>query len=285
MLDDRSYMRASEFNPRRSATMVLLVALVVIFVIEQCVRFYGGVQTHDIFGLSRDGLKEGKIWQILTFQFMHSGLLHLLFNCLGLFFFGRTVEETLGTRSFLKLYFLAGTAGGLLQVATTWLPGHVDANTVGASAGVLGLLAAFARMFPMREIYLYFFPIRAQYVLWFFGFLALFGTLVPFGESAHAAHLGGLIVGIAFVRWTESPQAFFDNPFKSRQRKRQLVQAASKAVRWRPRPTAEAEVPSEEFISREVDPILDKISAHGIHSLTEREREILEAARAKMGKR
>lgn len=285
MLDDRSYMRASEFDPRRSATMVLLVTLIVAFVVEQCVRFYGHVRTERLFALSLEGLRSGAFWQVFTFQFLHAGLLHLLFNCLGLYFFGRTVEEAIGTKRFLVLYFLAGTFGGALQIATTWLPGHPDLYTVGASAGVLGLLGAFARLFPMREIYLYFFPIRAQYVLWFFAFLSLFGTLVPFGTTAHAAHLGGLIVGVAFVRWAESPQAFFDNPFKSRQRKRQLVQAASKAVRWRPRPSPDPELPSEEFISREVDPILDKISAHGIQSLTDREKQILEAARAKMAKR
>jgi hypothetical protein len=73
---------------------------------------------------------------------------------------------------------------------------------------------------------------------------------------------------------------------QGRKRKRQLVQAAAQVTRWRgKRDPAPAETPPEEFISREVDPILDKISAHGIHSLTPREREILEAARSKMGKR
>ena len=76
-------------------------------------------------------------------------------------------------------------------------------------------------------------------------------------------------------------------PLKSRQRKRELVRAAS--VRGRPwqqaAVEAESELPPEEFISKEVDPILDKISAHGIQSLTERERKILEAARKKMAKR
>ena len=78
------------------------------------------------------------------------------------------------------------------------------------------------------------------------------------------------------VRW---------NPLQERRRKRQLVQAAARVTRWRPSQESGTELPPEEFISKEVDPILDKISAHGLHSLTPRERQILEAARAKMAKR
>lgn len=273
--------------------MVLLVSLVVIFVVECCLIFYAHLPIDEWCSLSIAGLAKKRVWQLFTFQFLHTypWPWHLLFNCIGLYFFGRSVEEAIGTRSFLKLYFLSGFFGGAMQILTAWvLPDHGDPMVMGASAGVMGLLAAFARMFPMREVtfFVYFFPVtlRAQYLLWFFGLISLFGTLVPFGGMAHAAHLGGLIVGMAFVHWAQSQPSIFDNPFKSRQRKRQLVQAASKAVRWRPRPApSDSEVPSDEFISKEVDPILDKISAHGIQSLTPREREILEAARAKMSKR
>jgi len=293
MLDDRSYMRTPAFDARRSATMVLLVTLIAVYVVEWVLIFYWRLPIEDQFGLSLRGFAHEKHpWQLLTFQFLHTGPWpwHLLMNCLGLYFFGRSVEEAIGTRDFLKLYFISGFFGGALQILTAWLlPGHVDQVVVGASAGVLGLLAAYARLFPMREItmFLFFVPVtlRAQYLFWFMLCLSAFGTIVPFSNVAHAAHLGGLLVGVGFVRWTESRQSFFDNPFKSRQRKRQLVQAASKAVRWRPRAASSTEVPSEEFISREVDPILDKISAHGIQSLTATEREILEAARAKMAKR
>ena len=91
---------------------------------------------------------------------------------------------------------------------------------------------------------------------------------------------------MAYIRFDARRAAAQWSVFQSRQRKKQLVQAASKAIRFRPKAAApQAEIPSEEFISKEVDPILDKISAHGIHSLTDREKQILEAARAKMGKR
>jgi hypothetical protein len=115
---------------------------------------------------------------------------------------------------------------------------------------------------------------------------------------AHAAHLGGLLGGLLWVRlgwhhehihlpWERMGQRWRQwRAFHSRDRKRQLVATAVKTGYWRkPKPETPVEVPPGEFISREVDPILDKISAHGIQSLTERERKILEAARSKMAKR
>jgi hypothetical protein len=75
--------------------------------------------------------------------------------------------------------------------------------------------------------------------------------------------------------------------FRRRERKKELIKATSIKIPGLPRAKSEtsADLPQEEFISREVDPILDKISQQGIQSLTERERKILEAARNKMAKR
>ncbi len=293
MLDDRPYIRRPAFDSRRSATMILLVALVALFVLEWGVIFYGRLPVEDWLGLSLHGLVEKRFWQPLTFQFLHAGPwpFHLLFNCIGLYFFGRSVEEAIGTRSFLKLYFLSGFVGGAVQILATWvLPQQADGPVVGASAGVMGLIAAYARLFPLREItmFVYFFPItlRAQYFFWFSLLISAFGTLVPFGGIAHGAHLGGLLMGVVFLRWSESNTTLFRSPFSARRRKRQLVQAAAQITRWRSvREQAAAELPPEEFISREVDPILDKMLAHGPQSLTPRERQILEAASAKMAKR
>jgi hypothetical protein len=217
---------------------------------------------------------------------------HLLFNCLGLYFFGRAVEDALGKTGFLRLYFLSGFFGGIIQLLATFLPHHSDFPVVGASAGVLGLLAAYATLFPMRDItvFVVIFPItlRAQYLFWFALLLSAYGTIVPFSDVAHGAHLGGVLAGWAYIHWGVQGHGRLSwRPFQTRQRKRELVKAASvKVTRWsRPRNKILEDLPPEEFISREVDPILDKISAHGIQSLTPREREILEAARAKMEKR
>jgi hypothetical protein len=134
--------------------------------------------------------------------------------------------------------------------------------------------------------------IRVVYLFWFVLFISFFGTLVPFDTTAQAAHLGGLLTGVAFIRWGQNAtQALTEwNPLQRKMRREKMLTAATvqpvvSALRRKPRIVDAQELPPAEFISQEVDPILDKISAHGIQSLTERERQILQAARAKMSKR
>ncbi|MBI3880193.1 MAG: rhomboid family intramembrane serine protease [Verrucomicrobia bacterium] len=274
---------------------MLIVALIAAFVVQSLVLFYGRFDSYDFFGLTVSGLRAGRIWQLLTFQFMHSAPWpwHVLLNCLGLFFFGRAVEETLGSRRFLILYFTSGVVGGVVQVlATVILPNHPDAAVVGASAGVCGMLAIFCSLHPMQEVttWIYFFPvnIRARYMLWFFGGLSLFGTLVPFDHIAHGAHLGGILLGVAYVKWIHGADQFSGMPawLSNRQRADDRQGMRRKRSIFTRKPAiAPEEIPSDEFISKEVDPILDKIAAHGMQSLTDREKKILESARAKMAKR
>jgi membrane associated rhomboid family serine protease len=298
MLEDRDYMRRPSYGSGRSWTITLIVTLLTLFVVQACAMFYGHLPLMRWFALSLEGFEQKRYWQILTFQFMHSvpWPWHVLFNCLGLYFIGRSVEEALGAKKFLTLYFASGFLGGILQLLTTWiLPHHPDAAVVGASAGVMGLLAAFATLFPMREItiFIFFFPIqiRVVYLFWFLLCFSGFGTLVPFDDTAQAAHLGGLLTGVAFIRWGMDPSRVLAawNPLQRKTRSEQMIKAATvppfSKLRRRPRAEEAQELPSEEFISQQVDPILDKISAHGIQSLTERERQILQAARAKMSKR
>jgi membrane associated rhomboid family serine protease len=305
MIEDRYYMRQSSFDSRRSATMLVLIANVVAFLVE-CVRY--GYPPHflngDLLALSWAGLKHGYIWQLLTFQFLHAGLLHIIVNCWAIYAFGREVEIAVGAKRFLVLYLASGTIGGLFQAfagslaevfpASHWA-GSFAGPTVGASAGALGLVAAFATLFPERPLTLLLFFIipvtmRAKFLLLFSGLFSLFGILFPgsTGLVADGAHLGGMLTGIFFVRYAIHWNFHWPNLRRGRgQPRRPLVRVSSaSSARWgRAKSATDAELPAAEFLSREVDPILDKISAHGIQSLTERERRILEAARERMGKR
>ena len=292
MLDDRSYMRATSGRSFWSATVILMISVVVCFALQNIAYVYwNGIDAiQKYFFLSPDGLKKGFVWQLLTFQFLHGGLGHLFGNLIGLFFFGRTVESRLGAKEFLKIYLLCGVGGGILQVLLQWgLPQYFGFGTIGASAGVLGIIAVFALMEPEAPVFIGFIlPLRAKHLLWIELGISLFFTLVPAPSyTANAAHLGGILTAIVYMRWDLQRAPMPWNPLLARRRKRQLVQAAAQVARWRgtKSSTPAAELPPEEFISREVDPILDKISAHGIHSLTPRERQILEAARSKMARR
>lgn len=288
-LADRFYMRDSYHTPRM--TTWLITVLIFAFLIQSVLLFYGDFELAQHLALSVDGLKHGKIWQLITFQFLHSTPWpwHVLFNCLGLYFFGRPVEEIVGGRRFLGLYLVAGIAGGLTQVlVTTVLPRHMDIPVVGASAGVCGMIAIFCAINPMQELttWIYFLPItiRAKYFLIALAAYSVFGTLVPLSSVAHAAHLGGILVGLGYVRFahrysSESVSEWFSWLPGKRVGTAPPVSRA-KNSRWQRPPTQGQS--SASFISREVDPILDKISAHGIHSLTEKERKTLEAARRRM---
>src|SRR5215208_2656984 len=117
MLEDRSYMRRSPFDRYRSATVMLVIVNVVAFILQLILGSVYGRRIDHYFALSVDGLRAGYIWQLLTFQFMHGGWIHLLLNCLAIFMMGRDVEDAVGRKRFLTLYFSSGIIGGLVQIA------------------------------------------------------------------------------------------------------------------------------------------------------------------------
>src|SRR5208283_3621547 len=116
------------------------------------------------FALSVGGLKHGFVWQLLTYQFMHANLWHILVNSWLIYLFGREIEATLGPKNLLVLFLAGGVVGGIFQVIAALLwPGLFGGPVVGASAGVFGLIAAFAVLFPERELVMLLFfiiPIR-----------------------------------------------------------------------------------------------------------------------------
>lgn len=294
MLEDRYYMRRPAFRGPWSATMALLVVNVVAFIIQSAVERFTTFRINDWFALSVEGLRHGFAWQLLTYQLMHGGWLHLLLNCWAIYVFGREVEETLGRISFLTLYFTSGVIGGLFQsLAGVLLGGAFAVPVVGASAGAFGLIAAFAVLYPERPLMMLLFFIipvsmRAKFLLLFSGLLTLFGIVFPMDNIAHAAHLGGMLTGIVFVRYAiywhwQWPRLRQPRPHPLRP----LVKAPLRvSAQWgQSNARVDEDLPPEEFLSKAVDPILDKISAHGIQSLTDRERKILETAREKMARR
>ncbi len=305
-LADRNYMRDPAGENRHGSPLAwsMWLTILVINIVVFFAQFSNGAISEDAFikygALSLKGLKSGFVWQLLTFQFLHGGVPHLVLNSVVLYSFGRPLEEFLGKRAFLKLYLLSGFAGGIAQILLALVSSRFAGPMVGASAGICGLVAAFALLSPQSTIYLAFvIPLRAVYFLPLAIGLTIVLMVIPSNDHvAHAAHLGGMLAGIAWVKfgWRDYvplPWAgWFERwrrwrPLQSRQRKRELVRAAS--LRAKPWLQTSAESPADltadEFISREVDPILDKISQHGIQSLTERERKILEAARKKMARR
>ena len=302
MLDDRDYMRQPVYRdrprmPQMSFTIALLIVNAVVFLIECAVYGYPlrfPVDPADsYFALSVEGLERGYVWQLLTYQFMHAGVLHILLNGWAIYIFGHAIEEALGWKKYLTLYLSSGVIGGLCQALAALLwPEYFGGVVVGASAGAFGLVAAFAVLFPERELTLLLFfiiPLRltAKMLLILSAVLAGAGLVFPISNIANSAHLGGMLTGVVFIRqFIQGRWLTWKFP-AHRAAPRELVNVrAARSGSWR----SSAGKPDEEqsaadFVQSEVDPILDKISAHGIQSLTAREREILEKARAKMAKR
>jgi len=139
------------------------------------------------------------LWQLFTYQFLHGGLFHLLFNMLALWMFGCALERRWGSEFFLKYYFVSVVGGGILN--TLFVPGQLGPS-IGASAGVYGILLAFGLIFPNQVIYLYFlFPIKMKHFVWIIGAIALYSSVTS-GQSgiAHLAHLGGMLFGYLYLR-------------------------------------------------------------------------------------
>ncbi|HEY1661336.1 MAG TPA: rhomboid family intramembrane serine protease [Verrucomicrobiae bacterium] len=293
MLEDRDYMRQPDYygRPRISFTVALLVINAVAFIAQLAASHsFSDVALDDTFqgnylALSLDGLKHGYLWQLLTFQFMHANWLHILCNSIVIFFFGRAVEMTIGSRKFLALYLTSGVIGGLFQVIYAFAT-KSDMSVVGASAGGAGLVGAFAMLYWEERftIFLYFlFPVNITGKILFWGSiaLALVSMLVP-NNVANVAHLGGIFTGALFAR--QIIRGGFSLP-TIRREEPEFVSTKPRRKLWGSAPPPDEESSADDFLKSEVDPILDKISAHGIQSLTTREREILEKARSKMTKR
>jgi membrane associated rhomboid family serine protease len=151
MLSDRSYMQEPP-GRYRSAAMTLFWVIIGVFLLQQIDLFYNGGTLHRFLALSTGGIAKGYLWQLLTFQFLHSGPWHLLFNLLGLYSFGRGLEQVIGTRHFLQGYFAAGVVGGIFQLILAWInPNLWGFVILGASAGICGIIAIYAMIEPHSD--------------------------------------------------------------------------------------------------------------------------------------
>lgn len=148
-----------------------------------------------------------KPYQLVTHMFAHDpgNFFHILFNMYALWMFGAVLERVWGPKKFLIFYLVCGLAAGLAQMFTMDPMG----SAVGASGAIMGLLAAFAYLFPNTQFYIlpFPFPIKAKYMVAIYAAIDLFGGLHPGAADniAHFAHLGGMLMGfILVIIWGKS---------------------------------------------------------------------------------
>ncbi len=173
---------------------------VAIFVVQLLLPRSLQIWTDATFGLSAQDLSRGMVWQLVTHQFLHGSLLHLVFNMAGLWFAGRALESLMGPKRFLILYLTCGIVGGLFQVLLS--PGSL---LIGASGAVFGVVCAFSALYPeLRITALLFFVIPINLQAKWLGrglvVISLFFILTNLGGNiGHEAHLGGALAGYAYV--------------------------------------------------------------------------------------
>lgn len=210
------------------------------------------------FAVSTYPLSESlQIWRIITYQFLHVDIFHVLFNMLVLFFFGTMMEQMWGSKKFI-IYFLAcGAMGGIVYPIFVAMGLMAPGPMEGASGGIYGLLAAAAILFPHMRVYVMgIFPLPMVALAGIAVLISLSRMLSGTNTGGEAAHLAGMAAGAVYL-------------LAPRMRKKQP--SASKG-KW------EKKISEQREFLAEVDRILDKVHDSGIGSLSRKEKRTLKQA-------
>ena len=233
---------------------LLLAANLAAFVAQMAFPFV------EYFGVFVPRLIVVRPWSILTYMFLHGGLMHIAFNMLALWFFGPRVEDRMGSGRFAIMYFLSGITGALMSLVLS-----PTAALVGASAGVFGVMLCFAHYWPHEPIYIWgIIPVPARMLVILTTVFAIWsGFGGRGGNIAHFAHLGGYAGAFLYLRWME----------RGRRRFKQKVEGAPPDAQKRIEDWRRIDLATVHDVNRdEVRRLLDKIASDGIGALTPQER-------------
>ena len=295
--DNRDYYRPSGFGRFSFFPPVikwLLIINAVVFFLQTITSnlMISGYPAEELFRyyFALMPLGQGfKIWQLISYQFMHAGFMHIFFNMFMLWMFGMEIENLMGVKKFLIFYLFCGVMAGLFQLLIPPMMGSMVGATIGASGAVFGVMVAFAMYFPDRYIYIYFLlPVKAKYLI---AFLVVFEFLSVGQMSivAHLAHIGGAVTGLLFVLLDRKYNFNFNKLFSGSGGSSTFKQPNNFNFRstFKKRKVSDKDIQDAEFYDinesnkndpipqSEIDKILDKISSGGYQNLTEREKRIL----------
>ena len=219
-------------------TKNLLIINVLAFLATLVLQSGSGIDLNNILGLHFFRASDFRIYQLVTYMFMHGGFTHLFFNMFALWMFGVVVEGVWGPRKFLFYYIACGIGAGMMQELAQFVEIYLQLNeqaplgvgeafvvmgkiadqlnaltTVGASGAIYAILLAFGMIFPENKIFIFPIPIpiKAKWFVMGYAALELFQAMAGTGGNvAHLAHLGGMIFGFFMIRyWQRHPSHDF----------------------------------------------------------------------------
>ncbi|MBK9270393.1 MAG: rhomboid family intramembrane serine protease [Saprospiraceae bacterium] len=215
-------------------------------------------------------------WVLITHLFVHMGLFHLLWNMVALHWFGRIVEDLIGSKHLGLIFFEGGLAGGILFMCTAWLVPWLSGADLayGASAAVMALLLAAATISPNYTIRLLLIgPVSIKYLAAALILIDLIFAGQNSNSGGRVAHLGGALFGYLYIFLLRSgisldPSQWFgsDADIKVQKKKAKVVHEEKKKFTK----------PIPKDPSDRLDVLLDKIRQHGLDSLTEAEKKELD---------
>ena len=274
-----------------------------------------GVDLNGLLGLHFFMASDFRVYQFLTYMFLHGSFTHILFNMFALWMFGSVIERVWGPKKFLFYYIVCGVGAGIVQELVQYgsymaqgLAAYQYVNmggaqismdsyinmwtTIGASGAVYGILLAFGMIFPNERLFIipFPFPIKAKWLIVGYIVIELFSAMSGPGDGvAHMAHLGGMLFGFLLIRyWRKHPdssqrfgrsygQEFFDNLRRKYEERQRSQHMHAEQTRWEEqrRETDEEYNERQRKNQEEVDAILDKIRKSGYDSLTKEEKQKL----------
>ena len=270
------------WNKRDNGLIKIILINIIVFVsisVVQVVLTVSGLSTFFTLFINKLMLPASlgtfilQPWSIITYFFLHMSFMHILWNMLFLYWFGKIINDNIGNNALISLYVLGGIIGGLFYMAIYNIVPYYgervsDSLMLGASAGVFSVVVGSATLMPNYTFYLLLIgPVRIKYIALFYVLLSFF-DVAGTNAGGEIAHLGGAFIGYIYIRQLQNGINigegiinfinFFSEKKENKENKKENIQKET-----------------VETTQDEVDKILDKISESGYSSLTSKEKERL----------
>lgn len=288
---------AEQDHPRMTRVVRALIAINVVIAFLAATIVQSSV-LESTFAF-RSGPLSDVWWTAFTYMFLHGGLFHLAMNMYTLWLFGPRLEHTWGSRGFALFYVWCGIGGAVFHALFGGL-----APMVGASAAIFGVMLAYAMHWPKDEIFFFgVIPMRVSTLVLILALMNLFmgysASVTGGGGVAYFAHLGGFAFAFLYLKKPQhvsidqlrqrvspapdvpddmTPRALPKPTTRSRHRDEvdEIVAQSKAAVARRPARVKTQKQADREARGEELDRVLDKISKHGLASLSAGERQLLD---------